>query len=174
MVFNLYYDLQKGLQFILWVWFLFCFTAKNIELHLFQATVATAIYGHCLHQQCWCLSAIATTEAYKSHAQPVHWLRPYPIWRLQLRLQLLLSVLLKPLDTFGKQNCPKAHTSCITTYIYKITNQWKFRLNRSSESGENNGKTHPCFCTFRHVMMCLDIGNLYCLMFSQKVKHFME
>ena len=26
-------------------------------------------------------------------------------------------VSLKPLDTFGKQYCPKAHTSSITTYI---------------------------------------------------------
>ena len=26
-------------------------------------------------------------------------------------------LLLKPLDTFGKQYCPKAHTLCTTTYI---------------------------------------------------------
>ena len=28
-----------------------------------------------------------------------------------------IKVNLKPLDTFGKQYCPKAHTACITTYM---------------------------------------------------------
>ena len=51
--------------------------------------------------------------------------------------------------------------------LYKVNNLWKFRLNRSSESGENNGETHSCFCTFRRVMTCvisviLAIDNWYC------------
>ena len=62
-----------------------------------------------------------------------------------------IALILKPLDTFGKQYCQKAHTSCIN----KTTNLWKFRLNRSSESGENNGKTHPCFRMFLCHGMCL-------------------
>ena len=61
---------------------------------------------------------------------------------------------LKPVDTFGKQCCPRP-TLRVSQLIYKITNLWKFRLNRSSESGENNGKTHPCFRTFRRVMTCV-------------------
>ena len=82
---------------------------------------------------------------------------------------------LKPLYTFGKQYCPRP-TLRVPQLIYKITNLWKFRLNQSSESWENNGKTHPCFRTFRRVMTCvqnksvnLDIENWYCFMFSQKV-----
>ena len=46
-------------------------------------------------------------------------------------------------------------TLCVPQLIYKIINLWKFRLNRSSESEENNGKTQPCFCMFRRVMTCV-------------------
>ena len=61
---------------------------------------------------------------------------------------------LKPSDTFGKQYCPRP-TLHVSQLIYKITHVWKFRLNRSPESGENNGKTHPCFRTLHRVMTCL-------------------
>ena len=61
----------------------------------------------------------------------------------------------------------------------KITNLWKFRLNRSLESGENNGKTHPRFYTFRHVMTCvlnksviLASENWYCFNVFSKSKAF--
>ena len=75
---------------------------------------------------------------------------------LSLNLLLLVSARngLKPSDTFGKQYCPMP-TLRVSQLIYKITNLWKFRLNRSSASGENNGKTHPCFRTFRRVMTCV-------------------
>ena len=52
------------------------------------------------------------------------------------------------MDTFGKQYCPSP-TLRVSQLIYKITNLWKFRLNRE------NGKTNPCFCTFRRVMTCV-------------------
>ena len=68
--------------------------------------------------------------------------------------KLIKSNRLKPVDTFGKQYCPRP-TLRVSQLIYKITNLWKFRLNRSSESGENNGKTHSCFRTFRRVMTCV-------------------
>ena len=62
---------------------------------------------------------------------------------------------------------------------YKTTRLWQFRLNRSSDSGQNNGKTHPCFRTFRRVMACvyyksviLDIKNLYCFAVFSKSKAF--
>ena len=63
--------------------------------------------------------------------------------------------LLKPLDPFGKQYCPRPTLSVSQLCVYKITYLWKFRLNRTLESGENNGKTHPCFPTFCHVMTCV-------------------
>ena len=79
------------------------------------------------------------------------------VWPVELNLFDLLYVettvelsddiswfCLKPLDTFGKQYCPRP-TLRVSQHVYNITNLWKFRLNRSSESGENNGKTNPCF-----------------------------
>ena len=44
-----------------------------------------------------------------------------------------LCLSLKPLDTFGKQSCPRP-TLHVSQRIYKVTNLWKFRPNRSSES----------------------------------------
>ena len=64
-----------------------------------------------------------------------------------------MLLLLKPLDTFGKQLCPRS-TLRVSQLLYKITNLLKFMLNRSSESGENNGKTHPCFS---HISRCHDM-----------------
>jgi hypothetical protein len=79
---------------------------------------------------------------------------------------------LKPLDTFGKQYCPRS-TLRVSQLLYKITNLWKCRLNWSSESGENNGKTHPCFRTFRRVMKSVNsiswIDIVYCwITFQEK------
>ena len=85
---------------------------------------------------------------------------------------------LKPLYTFGKQYCPSP-TLRVSQLIYKITILWKFRLNRTSESGENNGKTHSCFRAFRRVMTCvynksviLANENLYCFTVFSKSKAF--
>ena len=85
---------------------------------------------------------------------------------------------LKPLYTFGKQYCPSP-TLRVSQLIYKITILWKFRLNRTSESGENNGKTHSCFRAFRRVMTCvynksviLVNENLYCFTVFSKSKAF--
>ena len=81
---------------------------------------------------------------------------------------------LKPLDTFGKQYWPRP-TLHVSQLVYKITILWKFRLNRSSELGEN-GKTHSCFRTFRRVMTCLkQIRNLRyreLVLFLKKKKAF--
>ena len=65
------------------------------------------------------------------------------ICRVWVRVPVVTLVSLKPLDTFGKHYYPRA-TLRVSQLLYKITNLWKFRLNPSSESGENNGKTHPC------------------------------
>ena len=46
---------------------------------------------------------------------------------------------LKPLYTFGKQYCP-SHTLRVSQLIYKITNLWKFRLNRSWSREKITGK----------------------------------
>ena len=96
----------------------------------------------------------------------------WPKWRIDLELlqfcqfmyivgyimclhcqPLFCYVSLKPLDTFSKHQCPRP-TLRISQLLYKITNLWKFRLNRSSESGENNGKTHTLFL---HVSPCHDM-----------------
>ena len=89
---------------------------------------------------------------------------------------LNIFISLKPLYTFGKQYCPSP-TLRVSQLIYKITNLWKFRLNRSSESGENNGKTHSCFRTFHHVITCVSnksviLANWYCFNVFSKSKAF--
>ena len=59
--------------------------------------------------------------------------------------------------------------------MYKITNLWN-RLIRSSESGENNGKTQPCFHTFKTCLKQIRNSRyrefIIVLMFSQKRKAF--
>ena len=67
----------------------------------------------------------------------------------------------------------------VSQLLYTITNLWKFRLNRSSESGEINGKTHSCFRTFCRVMtfvqnkfVILAIENWYCFNVFSKSKAF--
>ena len=91
---------------------------------------------------------------------------------------LLFHLLLKPLDPFGKQYCPSP-TLHVSLLIYKITILWKFRLNQTSESGENNRKTHSCFRAFRRVMTCvynksviLANENLYCFTVFSESKAF--
>ena len=97
---------------------------------------------------------------------------------IEVMLYELEWMSLKPLDTFGKQYCPMP-TLRASQLIYITWNLWKFRLNWSSESGENNGKTHPCFRTFRSVITCvknksvfLDIENWYCFNVFSKSKAF--
>ena len=62
--------------------------------------------------------------------------------------------LLKPVDTFGKQYCPKAHTSCITTDIKNNNTENLGSIGHRSRE-KIMGKTHSCFRTFRRVMTCV-------------------
>ena len=77
-----------------------------------------------------------------------------------------------------KQDCPSP-TLRVSQLIYKITNLWKLRLNRSLESGENNGKTHPWFphnspchdmCLKKSAILAIE--NWYCFNFFSKSKAF--
>ena len=83
------------------------------------------------------------------------------------------KVHLKPLDTFGKQYCTRP-TLRISQLIYKITNLWKFRLNWSSESGENNPLVFARFVSisprFPHVSPRFE--NWYCFTVFSKSKAF--
>ena len=59
---------------------------------------------------------------------------------------------LKVVDTIG--NCQRlAFTVVVSQHMHKITNLWKFELNRSSKLRDNNErKKHPChtkLCVFR-------------------------
>ena len=56
---------------------------------------------------------------------------------------------LKTVDTIG--NCKRlAFTVGVSQYMHKITNLWKFELNRSSKLQDNNErKKHPC-----HTKLC--------------------
>ena len=112
---------------------------------------------------CWLVSETATDKPWmalcRTHYNELQYVINLgklqvsrPEWNIIL--PKIFSSCLKPLDTFGKQYCPRP-TLCVSQLLYKITNLWKFRLNRSSESGENNGKTHPCLRTFRRVMTCV-------------------
>ena len=93
------------------------------------------------HHTDWVNDAVLCCDGKTCKSIPVHG------WVVQ-------CIALKPMDTFGKQYCPRP-TLRVSQLTYKITNLWKFRLNWSSESGENNGETHPCFRTFRRVMTCV-------------------
>ena len=104
----------------------------------------------------------------------------YDLLTLCQKLASPADLVLKPLDTFCKQYFPRP-TLRVSQLIYKITNLWKFRLNRSLESGENNRKTHPCFRTIRHVMTCvyyksviLVVENWYCFIVFSQSKAFHE
>ena len=89
-----------------------------------------------------CLSHSTTAHHFMYSAFCIKWLLE---WLECIHVHVPHCIALKQWHNIGKQYCPKAHTLCNTTYNYKITNLWKFRLNPSSESGQFNGKTHPCF-----------------------------
>ena len=123
-----------------------------------QASKTTpGTHSDCLGALCFCCGALC-----KFPTQIYIFLQEDLIARGKLlcpfknKIQALLFFILlfKPLDPFGKQYCPWP-TLRVSQLIYKTTNLCKFRLNRSSESRENNGKTYPCIRTFRHVMTCV-------------------
>ena len=65
---------------------------------------------------------------------------------------IFLYSVLKAVDTIG--NCQRlAFTAGVSQHMHKITNLWKFELNRSSKLQDNNERRkHPChtkLCAFR-------------------------
>ena len=89
---------------------------------------------------------------------------------------------LKAVDTIG--NCQRlAFTVGVSQHMHKITNLWKFELNRSSKLRDNNErKKHPChtkLCAFRWLISRPQVLNLRSrnqirgkLLLSQKLWHF--
>ena len=89
---------------------------------------------------------------------------------------------LKAADTIGK--CQRlAFTVGVSQHMHKITNLWKFELNRSSNLQDNNErKKHPChtkLCAFRCLISRPQVLNLrsqnqICekLFLSRKLCHF--
>ena len=60
---------------------------------------------------------------------------------------------LKTLDTFG--NCQRlVFTVCVSQHMPKITNMWKFELNRSSKLRDNNERKKT---PFSHKVVCFQI-----------------
>ena len=84
--------------------------------------------------------------------------------------RIVTMAYLKRLYTFSEQYCP-SHTLLVSQLIYKITNLCKFRFNRSSKSGENNGKTHSCFMKcVQNKSVVLANDNWYCFNVFSKSK----
>ena len=89
---------------------------------------------------------------------------------------------LKTVDTIG--NCQRPVFSlAVPEYMHKITNLWKFELNRSSKLRDNNErKQHPCYtklCAFKCLISRPQILNLRSrnqirgkLLLSRKLCHF--
>ena len=89
---------------------------------------------------------------------------------------------LKAVDTIG--NCQRlAFTVGVSQHMHKITNLWKFELNRSSNLRDNNErKKHPChtkLCAFRWLISRPQVLNLRSrnqirgkLLLSRKLWHF--
>ena len=89
---------------------------------------------------------------------------------------------LKALDTIG--NCQRlAFTVSVSQHMHKITNLWKFELNRSSNLRDNNErKKHPCHTklrAFRWLISRPQVLNLRSrnqirgkLLLSRKLWHF--
>ena len=90
--------------------------------------------------------------------------------------------LLKAVDTIG--NCQRlAFTVDVSQHMHKITNLWKFELNRSSNLRHNNErKKHPShrkLCAFRWLISRPQVLNLRSqnqirrkLLLSRKLWHF--
>ena len=74
--------------------------------------------------------------------------------------KLRLRNALKTVDTIG--NCQRLGcTVGVSQHMHKITNLWKFELNRSSELRDNNErKKHPC-----HTKLCA----LWCLILRPRI-----
>ena len=87
-----------------------------------------------------------------------------------------LRMPLKAVDTIG--NCKRlAFTVGVSQHMHKITNMWKFELNRSSKLRDSNErKKHPChtkLCAFRWLIsrpQVLQIRGK--LLLSRKLWHF--
>ena len=89
---------------------------------------------------------------------------------------------LKAVDTIG--NCQRlAFTVGVSQHMHKITNLWKFELNRSSKLRDNNERRkHPChtkLCAFRWLISRPQVLNLRSrnqirgkLLLSPKLWHF--
>ena len=89
---------------------------------------------------------------------------------------------LNAVDTIG--NCQRlAFTVYVSQHMHKITNLWKFELNRSSNLRDNNErKKHPCYtklCAFRWLISRPQVLNFRSqnqirgkLLLSQKLWHF--
>ena len=105
-----------------------------------------------------------------------------PVRRLVFDNYHRCPVSLKTLDTIG--NCQRLVFSLgVSQHMHKITNLWKFELNRSSKLRDNNErKKHPChtkLCAFRCLISRPQILNLRSrnqirgkLLLSQKLCHF--
>ena len=90
--------------------------------------------------------------------------------------------MLKTVDAIGK--CQRlAFTDGVSQHMHKITNLWKFELNRSSKLRDNNErKKHPChteLCAFRWLISRPLVLNLSAqnqirgkLFLSRKLRHF--
>ena len=92
-----------------------------------------------------------------------------------------LTAPLKTVDSIG--NCQRlSFTVSVSQYMHKITNLWKFELNRSSKLQDNNEtKNNPCHtsCVFRWLISRPQVLNLRSrnqfrgkLLLSQKLWHF--
>ena len=106
----------------------------------------------------------------KIRAHFINWHRPHNV------------VILKAVDTIG--NCQRlAFTVGVFQYMHKITNLWKFELNRSSKlRNYNERRKHPChtkLCAFRWLtsrpqVLNLRSWNQICgkLLLSRRLWHF--
>ena len=81
------------------------------------------------------------------------------------------------LDTIG--NCQRlVFTVGVSQHMHKITNLWKFELNRSSKLRDNNERKKPChtkLCVFWCLILRPQILNLRSrsqLLLSRKLGHF--
>ena len=95
---------------------------------------------------------------------------------------LFLPPCLKAVDTIG--NCQRlAVTVGVSQHMRKITNLWKFELNRSSKLRDNNERRkHPChmkLCAFKWLILRPQVLNLRSrnqilgkLLLSRKLRHF--
>ena len=88
---------------------------------------------------------------------------------------------LKAVDTIG--SCQRlAFTVGVSQHMHKITNLWKFELNRSSKLGDNNEKRkhpgHTKLCPFRwlisrpQVLNLVSKSNSWKKLLSRKLWHF--